>query len=407
MEPKTFTAPTTQEALELVQNEFGPEAVILSVRQVPGGPAWEVWKQPLVEVLAMPGTPTVAVPPPKNRPNPALEQAQKSAFTPVINQANSKKPADSGTEVDPQTYLAQLAEKLARQQVEQSALPPEPQPKVIPQVIKDKAAITIPPALVRARQELTEQGLDPEIIKDLFHRVAETINPKIFNDEERLRQILRKQLETYIRILRIERWQAGKTRTARILYVIGPSGAGKTSFCARLTAHLNQTDPRRIAWVCADTIRTGAIAQTHAYAKAFGIEPRFVYTTADLQQTFAELEKEDLILVDTPARNPYNAQEIIELSELLTVAPQKVTFLVLSASAKEADLQQAVAAFSPLGVNAFVFSKLDETRQYGSLFNIVWKSKIPIAYLSDGNQILDHLRPAQARLLSELVLRKE
>ena len=403
MEPKTFTASTTQEALELVQNEFGPEAVILSVRQVPGGPAWEVWKQPLVEVLAMPGTSTVAVPPPKNRPNPALEQAQKRAFNQAKNHRISQKPADSGTEVDPQTYLAQLAEKLARQQVEQASLPPAAQPKAV----KEKTAITIPPALVRARQELTEQGLDPELIKDLFHRVAETINPKIFNDEERLRQILRKQLETYIRILRIERWQAGKARTARILYVIGPSGAGKTSFCARLTAHLNQTEPRRIAWVCADTIRTGAIAQTRAYAEAFGIEPRFVYTTADLQQTFTQLEKEDLILVDTPARNPYNAQEIIELSELLTVAPQKVTFLVLSASAKEADLQQAVAAFSPLGVNAFVFSKLDETRQYGSLLNIVWKSKIPIAYLSDGSQVLDHLRFAQAPMLSELLLRKE
>ena len=403
MEPKTFTAPTTQEALELVQNELGPEAVILSVRQVPRGAAWEIWKQPLVEVLAMPGTSTVAVPPAKNRPNPALDLVQKRAFNEAKNHRIFKKPADSGTEVDPQTYLAQLAEKLARQQVEQASLPPAPQPKAV----KEKTAITIPPALVRARQELTEQGLDLELIKDLFHRVAETTNPKIFNDEERLRQILRKQLETYVRILRIERWEAGKSRTARILYVIGPSGAGKTSFCARLTAHLNQTEPRRIAWVCADTIRSGAIAQTRAYAEAFGIEPRFVYTTADLQQTFTELEKEDLILVDTPARNPYNAQEIIELSELLTVAPQKVTFLVLSASAKEADLQQAVAAFSPLGVNAFVFSKLDETRQYGSLLNIVWKSKIPIAYLSDGSQVLDHLRSAQARFLAELLLRKE
>lgn len=403
MEPKTFTAPTTQEALELVQNEFGPEAVILSVSQVPGGSAREVWKQPLVEVLAMPGPPTVSVPPPKNRPNPAFEQAQKSALTLPMNHGLPKNPAGSATEVDPQTYLTQLAEKLARQQVEQSSPPPYPQPRFI----REKATIAIPPALVRARQELTEQGLDPELIKDLFHRVAETINPKIFNDEDRLRQILRKQLETYIRILRIERWQAGKTRTARILYVVGPSGAGKTSFCARFTAHLTQTDPRRIAWVCADTIRTGAIAQTRAYAEAFGIEPRFVYTTADLQQIFTELEKEDLILVDTPARNPYNAQEIIELSELLTVVPQKVTFLVLSASAKETDLNQAVAAFSPLGINAVVFSKLDETRQYGSLFNIVWKSKIPVAYLSDGSQIMDHLRPAQARFLSELILRKD
>ncbi|PWH18088.1 MAG: hypothetical protein DDG59_06910 [Anaerolineae bacterium] len=402
MEPKTFTAPSSQEALELVQNEFGPEAIILSVRQVPGGPAWEVWKQPLVEVLAMPGTPSVAIPTQKSQSKLSSQQAQKGALASAIANALLKKPAEAAVnEIDPQAYLAQLAEKLARQQVEQTLPKPEPQPPT-----QEKPALNIPPALVRARQELTEQGLDAEIIKDLLRRTAETVNPKVFNDEERIRQTLRKQLETYLRIVRLERWQAGKTRMARIMYVIGPSGAGKTSFCARLTAHLRQTDSRRIAWVCADTIRTGAIAQTRAYAEAFGIEPHFVYTTADLQQTFAKLENEDLILVDTPARNPYNPQEVIELGELLTVAPQKITFLVLAASAKEADLQQAVAAFTPLGVNAFVFTKLDETGQHGSLFNLVWKSKIPIAYLCDGNPILDHLHPAQASALSELVLKK-
>lgn len=398
MEPKTFTAPTTQEALELVQSEFGPEAVILSVRQVPSGAAWEVWKQPHVEVLAMPSTPKVATPSPLH----SDEQAQKSALTLAINNVLGKKPADSRqTEVDPRTYLAHLAEKLARQQVEQTSTPSEPQATP-----REKIANAIPPALVRARQELTEQGLDPELIREVLRRTAESVNPKVFHDENRLRQAVRKQLETYLRILRIERWQAGRTRTARILYVVGPSGSGKTSFCARLTAHLQQTDQRRIAWVSADTVRTGAIAQTRAYAEALGVEPRFAYTASDLSQIFAELENEDLILVDTPAVNPYQPREIVALGEMLTVAAQKVTFLVLSAAAKEVDLRQAVAAFSPLSINAFVFTKLDETRQYGSLINIVWKSKIPLAYLCDGSQILDHLQPAQASSLSELVLGK-
>ncbi|GAB4475415.1 MAG: flagellar biosynthesis protein FlhF [Anaerolineales bacterium] len=402
MEPRTFTAPTTQEALELVQNELGPEAIILSVRQVPSGPAWEVWKQPQVEVLAIPATANATPKASLNQPTPPPQQAEKSAVDIALKSLLGNKSTTTATkDLDPRAYLAQLAEKLARQQIE--GTPPQPETQPPP---KEKTAAAIPAALVRARQELNEQGLDPEIIKDLLRRVAETVNPKVYDDEERLRQILRKQLETYLRILRIERWQAGKTRTARILYVVGPSGAGKTSFCARLTAHLQQNDQRRVSWVCADTIRTGAIAQTRAYAEVLGIEPYFAYTSGDLKQIFSELGNEDLILVDTPARNPYNSQEIIELSEILTAAPQRVTFLVLPASAKESDLQQAVAAFSPLGINAFVFSKLDETRQYGSLFNVVWKSKIPIAYLCDGNQILDHFRAAQPNLLCELLLSK-
>ncbi len=403
MEPKTFTAPTTQEALELVQNELGPEAVILSVRQVPSGQAWEVWKQPQVEVLAMAAnSPKTFSPNSLKNTTSSTDQADKTAVNLALNNLIGKKPLESASaDIDPKAYLAQLAEKLARQQVAQPPAATEHQP-----IAKEKSKPDIPAALVRARQELTEQGLDTEIIKDLLRRAGETLNPKIFNDEQRLRQALRKQLETYLRILRIERWQAGKTRTARILFVIGPSGAGKTSFLARLTTYLQQTQKGQIAWVCADTIRTGAIAQTRAFAEALGIEARFAYTAHDLKHTFAELENADLILVDTPARNPYQPQEIIELSELLTIAPEKITFLVLPASAKDSDLHQAVAAFSPLGINAFVFTKLDETRQYGSIFNVVWKSKIPIAYLCDGNTILDHLHPAQPSVLSELILSK-
>jgi len=52
---KTFRAPTMPEALAKVQIELGPEAVVLGVRKVLDGPAWQVWRDPEFEVMALPG----------------------------------------------------------------------------------------------------------------------------------------------------------------------------------------------------------------------------------------------------------------------------------------------------------------------------------------------------------------
>ncbi|HRF47114.1 MAG TPA: hypothetical protein PLC98_05755, partial [Anaerolineales bacterium] len=54
MQARTYQAPNMLTALERIQEELGPEALIVSVRQIPGGAAWEVWKKPAVEVVAMP-----------------------------------------------------------------------------------------------------------------------------------------------------------------------------------------------------------------------------------------------------------------------------------------------------------------------------------------------------------------
>ena len=39
-------------ALQEIQRELGPDAIVLSMREVPAGPLWQVWNKPGVEVVA-------------------------------------------------------------------------------------------------------------------------------------------------------------------------------------------------------------------------------------------------------------------------------------------------------------------------------------------------------------------
>lgn len=72
---RTVRAESMLEALEQIKNEMGSDALIVSARQVPGGPSWQVWKKTMVEV--------VAVKPEK--PEGELEAAAAQAQTPSEN----------------------------------------------------------------------------------------------------------------------------------------------------------------------------------------------------------------------------------------------------------------------------------------------------------------------------------
>lgn len=396
MQPKTFRASNTQAALELVQNELGPEAMILSVKQVPGGAVWETWKKSEVEVQAIPAyqfpeqSSTVSAnQKPGDKPGKLIHS--------LYNPPTANKQPLARTEI--QGYLEQIATQISQNKNHQSAELSNPAPT---QSVTGK--YDVPAALVQARLELLSQGVDPELVKNILKRVSQTTNPKIFSQESRLREVIRKQLETVLRVLRIESAQNGAVPTARVLIIVGSSGVGKTSLCARLASHFMATQPKKIAWICADTIRTGAIAQTKAYTESLNLQPHIVYTPADLKGVIEYEEKADLIVVDTPARNPYEPEEVVELSTFLTEIPKKITLLALPATLKLTDMQQALAAFSPLKIEGIAITKMDETRQYGHIVNLAWKNKIPLAYFCDGTNLLESLHPAEASHLVNLIL---
>lgn len=395
MQPKSYRAPNTQAALELVQNELGPEAVILSVKQVPGGSIWETWKKPEVEVLA--------IPPQQNSSQKEEEMVkndqkkQKRGGSLIRSLYNPPKDENSPlAATDIQMFLDQIANQIAKKQI-------HPPHNAAPSPV-DPPKNEVPPAVVRSREELLSQGVDSHLIKEIIRKVSQTADPKIFYEEARLREIIRKQLETTLRVLRIESAHNGVLPTARIIFVVGPSGAGKTSLCARLASHFMEKQQKKVAWICADTIRTGAIAQTRSYTEPLNISPHIVYTPLDLKEAIAYEEKAELILVDTPACNPFAATEVVELSAFLTEIPQKMILLTLPATLKPVDMQQAVAAFSPLKLNGLVITKLDETKYYGHIINLVWKNKIPLAYFCDGTNYLNSLHPAGASYLVKLIL---
>uniref|UniRef100_A0A7C4PK83 SRP54-type proteins GTP-binding domain-containing protein n=1 Tax=Anaerolinea thermolimosa TaxID=229919 RepID=A0A7C4PK83_9CHLR len=176
--------------------------------------------------------------------------------------------------------------------------------------------------------------------------------------------------------------------------------SGKHVFCqARMAMDYRQRLGKKAAWVCADTLRTGAIGEARAYTDALDLPLRLVYTPQDLSAALAGLDDVDLVLIDTPGYNPYREQEIVELGGLLSELPERALYLVVPANIKEGDLFCMSGALSVFGLDGVIVTKLDETSTYGGVYNFVRKSRLPLAYFTFGKAASAGLEAATSQRL--------
>jgi flagellar biosynthesis protein FlhF len=198
--------------------------------------------------------------------------------------------------------------------------------------------------------------------------------------------------------------QYGHIYSGRVVFIIGTSGVGKTSAIAKMVVHFTVDLRQRVGWICADTVKIGAIAEAKTYSETIGTPLRVVYSPEELGNAIENLRQEvDYIFVDTPAFNPQNEASVLEIGSILTAFPRRSTWLVIPAAAREIDLQNALGAVSPFKPRCLLLTKLDETNNFSAVYNIAWRSQLPMAYFSFGSKVMNELIPARPETLVQAI----
>lgn len=394
MTTKTFKADTALQTLQLVQSEFGADAIVVSMREVPNGPAWNPWKNSAVEIVA-------AAPEP---------QASSTVLRPAANQAgvefieerpeieweseSDRQLADLRSQPHPKLKLNLASEK-------RNQLPAVQEPVNIQKNQSDDKYV--PPVLKRIQGQLINQGVDGVLVNNLVDLALETLSSMTLGDEEKCRNSIVQLLGAELPVQR----SAGNYLTSNVVCLIGASGSGKTSSMAKLALHFSQKMNKQITWVCADTVRSGAVAEARAYADALGFNLKLVYVPEDLRELLQESNPDDLFLVDTPGYNPCSESQMIELGALLSELPKRCTYLVAPATTKESDLSQILASFSVFHLNGIIITKLDETHSFGSVYNFARRNQLPLSYFATGRDAARNLEVADPDRLAMALFGRE
>ncbi|MCD4807695.1 MAG: signal recognition particle protein Srp54, partial [Methanococcoides sp.] len=190
------------------------------------------------------------------------------------------------------------------------------------------------------------------------------------------------------------------------IMMVGLQGSGKTTTTSKLSRYF-QRKGMKPAVVCADTFRPGAYQQLKTLCDKLNVpfygEEGNPDAVGIVERGLAELEKNDVLIVDTAGRHSLEADLIDEMEQIHKVAQPDYTLLVLDGAIGQQASEQARAFNDSVGISGVVISKLDGTAKGGGALSAVSETNSAIAFIGVGETPDDLEKFEPDRFISRLL----
>lgn len=354
------TAKDMRQALRLVREQLGPDAVIMSSRRTKGG----------VEVTAAIDFDAEQLESQSNSRSgsTATSPLQAQDFAPPLAEPAGANHAASGDEMGNElrnlrrileTQLAQLAwSDLTRRA----------------------------PIHTEILRELTEIGLTQDFAAQVVAQLPAGA------DLTRARRLSIALVSQSLPVTG-DRWLDEGGRVA----LVGPTGVGKTTALAKLAVRwVLRHGPRELALISADSVRIGAHDQIQALGQMLDVPVYTADSFADIPQLLESLAQRRFVLIDTPGSSQRDAQLGERMAQLAAAGSNIETALVLSASTQAGAIEETVKRFAAANAASCLLTKVDEAASLGGALSVLTRAQLPISYVSEGQRVPEDLRPARA-----------
>jgi flagellar biosynthesis protein FlhF len=186
---------------------------------------------------------------------------------------------------------------------------------------------------------------------------------------------------------------------------VGPTGVGKTTTLAKIVAWCisKGIKEQSIALINLDNYRVGAYEQLGFYAKSLGVDYFCVESADDLFNLLNNLSNKDLIFLDTAGSSPYDIEKLLNTVKLYRSSSldDSSVNLVVSSASKYVDFKDIYEHFSFLNIDRLIVTKVDETRNTGNLIAFLLDTKLPVSYITTGQNVPKDLQIASKRAILE------
>jgi len=184
---------------------------------------------------------------------------------------------------------------------------------------------------------------------------------------------------------------------------VGPTGVGKTTTLAKVAANAVVNHGMSVALVAADTYRIGAVDQVRTYADLLNVPCVVAQGSSELKQALNRFRRKDLVLIDTAGGNPWSDQTLADTDALLHGTPVE-RHLCVAAGTPGNDLGSIVQRYSQSGIRSLVVTKMDEARNIGGVLSTVWGTDYQIAHITTGQQVPGDIETPDPAQLCQAVL---
>ncbi|NGZ06157.1 MAG: flagellar biosynthesis protein FlhF [Magnetococcales bacterium] len=376
-----FQARDMREALQIVKEQLGPDAVILSTRSIrEKGPGGLALGKTMIEVTACPS--------PSAQGGSGAARAEPGRFSAVvddpIDRSEPELPASRG--VDPRRAERAAAQPAVRATGRTAAATPPAEPPLPMPIVPTMGELPPEYPLVGDASGLDMMGKRHYGML-LMHGVEEPIARKIAMMDQ-----VGKERGLDVAFSRTLKFRDPLDGKSRVIVLVGPTGVGKTTTLAKVAADLILNRQRSVGMITLDTFRVGAVAQLETYAKLLQVRLVVARTLSEVKAGLHSLNRCDFVLVDTVGSSPYNRRQVNSTAGLLPImGDDREVILTMAANVRETEQQAIFRRFSVLRPTGLIFTKLDETVTYGGILNVAVRAGLPLTMYTDGQRVPENL----------------
>ncbi len=195
--------------------------------------------------------------------------------------------------------------------------------------------------------------------------------------------------------------------SSRVVMLIGPSGAGKTSTLVKLALQYGLKARLPVDIFSTDAFRVGAWEQLQRYARIAGATFEIARTAQALASAVNQRGAGRLILIDTPGYGPGDMQDAADWAHFAREG-QVDAHLVLPATMRVAVGMRTIEQFRPFRASKLILTHWDEVDNPGGAVELAIRLRIPVSFIGHGQQIPEDLREASiAGLMQELAVERK
>jgi flagellar biosynthesis protein FlhF len=428
MGPQKFTAANSAEALKMVRDKMGSDAMILSSKDVDEGVEIVAISPDALAHLASQKNPFLANKTSGNQDSnastpapqlntPVFEEITKEVL-PKITTASmdvgglivkdiiTSSPADTSNgaaaiNANPSSASATPTTPTESPRVEQLFSEIEEVKKLLQSHLASSYWNNLQQESAghaEVTKTLLSAGFSPKLCAQLVQNLSEA------GDAKSLLAEVQKRLEHSIKTIDpLEAFDRGG-----IFAFIGPTGVGKTTTVAKVAARcVLRYGRNQVALLSTDTYRIGAQEQLKVFARILGLPVISLRDSEDLESKLNELSQRHIILLDTAGVNQRDVL-MIEQSQLLKEGSRDAhRILVMSSTTDLRTQEDVIMLHNQASIDAnqsrimgAIITKTDEAAQIAPVLDSLMRHELPLMFLSNGQRVPEDLSQANVAYLA-------
>ncbi len=368
MTVKTFSANSMRDAIAMVKEGLGEDALILSTKRLPRSES-DPYRADIFQIEAMP---------------PETGAGATGGQHDILTDSDSAFLQSSGWEILKQE-LGSIRQMLY----------------TVNHSEQFSDLLQLHPDIFSIYAKLIRSGISEKRVQMLLAQSFNDETIRYSSQSDYTRRVFKKLLSV---VSVTEPFYKNTKKDTKVVAFVGPTGAGKTTTIAKMAAKLHLERKKKIGLISIDNYRIGAFDQLKTYSSIIGIPCIPAFTKKDLVTALNKLGNMDYILVDTAGQSHLDRKRLSELKEIMNLNCDVESQLVISAATGRLDMKDVVESFKMLKPSSYIFSKIDETRRRGGIIDQIIEHNIPVSFITNGQEVPEDIIVANEKTILQLLI---